>query len=239
MASEHAAWNPAAEFELTQLAPDIWIARHPLSFFGFRMTTCMTVVRLPSGGVWLHSPIPLQGGLKAAVDALGPVQFVVAPNRLHHLYALAAMEQYPQARLFVAPGLTDKNPAFAPHPPLPEAAVAPWADSIDAVFVAGNSELNETVFFHRPSRTLVITDLAVFLGSWDAFATRLYARINGCYNRFGHSFLLRRFFRDVPAARRSVQAMLEWPIERIVMAHGPVLRRDARARLREAFAWLL
>lgn len=221
------------------MAHDLWIARHPLVFYGFKMVTCMSVVRLTSGGLWVHSPIPIQGEVKQQLDALGQVAHIVAPNRLHHLYALACLNQYPSARLYAAVNLASKNAEFGRFPAIPAGASAPWSEAVDSVFVEGNPELNETVFFHRPSRTLIITDLAVHLGPWDAFATRTYARINGCYDRFGHSFLLKRFFRDRKAARRSLRKILEWDFQRIVLAHGPVIDRDARAAFEDAFSWLL
>lgn len=231
--------SPLQELTLTPVAPALWLARHPLSFYGFKMLTCMTVVRLSDGSLWVHSPIPPTPGLMAGLAALGPVRHIVAPNRLHHLYALDFLAACPGATLYVAPGLTDKNPAFARYPAIPPAREAPWKGDIDAVFVEGNAELNETVFFHSVSRSLILTDLAVHIGPWDAFATRLYARLNGFYDRFGLSFLLKRFFKDREAARASLQRILAWDFERIVIAHGPVVADHPRERLRLAFAWLL
>lgn len=203
------------------------------------MVTCMTVVRLASGGLWLHSPVPLNAELKASLDAIGPVEYIVAPNRMHHLYALDCAIAYPRAKLYVAKDLSSKNAAFADFPVIPSGTAAPWFDSIDSVFVEGNTELNETVFFERSSRTLIINDLAVFIGPWDSFGTRVYARINGCYNRFGHSFLLKKFFRDKTAASRSLHRILEWNFMRIVLAHGPIIENDARLTFKAAFTWLL
>jgi hypothetical protein len=40
----------------------------------------MTVVRLADGGLFIHSPVSLDGALRAAVDALGPVTAIVAPR---------------------------------------------------------------------------------------------------------------------------------------------------------------
>jgi hypothetical protein len=232
-------WNPEREFKLTAVAPNLWIVRHPLTFCGFKMVTCMSVLRLASGGLWLHSPVPLSAELKASLDALGSVEYIVAPNRMHHLYALDCTKAYPHAQLYVAKDLSSKNPAFVNFPVIPTGTDAPWFDSIDSVFVEGNTELNETVFFDRASRTLIITDLAVFMGPWDSFGSRVYARINGCYNRFGHSFLLKKFFRDKTAVRRSLHQILEWDFKRIVLAHGPIIENDARLKVETAFAWLL
>lgn len=231
-------WRPESEFELSRVAPDVWIARHPLVFYGFKMVTCMTIVRLGSGKLWVHSPVPLGQALGSAIDALGAVEYIVAPNRLHHLYAIDCASRYPLARLYVAPDLTAKNPAFANFPVIPTGSASPWIEDIDSVFVDGNAELNETVFLHRASGTLIITDLAVFLGPWDSLGIRLYARINGCYNRLGLSFLLKKFFRNRDAAHASIQRIAGWPFERIVLAHGPVIENHAHEAFDAAFEWL-
>jgi len=44
--------------------------------------------------------------------------------------------------------------------------------------------------------------------------------------------------RDRAAARRQVDRMLAWDIERIVLAHGDLVERNGREVLREAYAWL-
>ena len=232
-------WSPATEFRLTAIAPELWVARYPLSFMGFKITAGMVLVRLPDGGLWVHSPIPLTDELKAAVDALGPVRFIVAPNRTHHLSALPWAKAYPDAQLYVAPGLTDKNPAFADYPLIPPTAEAPWASALDSVFVAGNTEMNETVFFHRASRTLIVSDLLVHMGPWDGLLTRLYARLTGCYGRVGQSVVLRKFYKDHGAARTSLAKVAAWDFDRIVLSHGPVIRESAKEIFKSAFAWLL
>ena len=223
---------------LVPVAPDLWIARHPLRLLGMPMTAAMTVARL-GDRLWVHSPIPLSAALRAELDALGSVAWAVAPNRHHHLFAHDFAAAYPNAQLFVAPGLGSKVAALADYPTLPAEAAAPWQDEIASLLVAGNDEMNETVFFHRASRSLIVTDLGVHLGPWDAPITRLYARLNGCYGRFGQTWLLKMLYRDKAAARATLQSILRWQFTRIVPAHGPVIEDDARLAFEKAFAWLL
>jgi hypothetical protein len=239
MSSTDRAWHPESEYKLTNVTSGLWIARHPLVFYGLKMVTCMTVVRLPSGSLWVHSPILLNPSLIDSLNALGPVEYVVAPNRLHHLYALNFLAHYPIAKFYVAPNLETKNPIFEGYPRIPEGPLVPWNGALDSVFIEGNAELNETVFFHRESSTLIITDLAVRLGPWDSFGIRTYARINGCCDRLGHSYLLRTLFKNRNAAARSLERVLRWDFERIVLAHGPVVDVEARKQFESAFAWLL
>ena len=44
------------------------------------------VVRLPDGRLFLHSPIAPSDDLAREVEALGPVAYLVAPNKFHHLF---------------------------------------------------------------------------------------------------------------------------------------------------------
>jgi hypothetical protein len=80
---------------LTQLAADLWTVEHDQTLPGrFHMPTRMTVVRLHDHALWLHSPIPIGDSLADELEALGEVQYLVAPNRLHHLYLPRAQARY-------------------------------------------------------------------------------------------------------------------------------------------------
>src|SRR5690242_14804067 len=66
---------------LREPAPgQLWIAEMPAAKFGFEFGARMTVVRLPGGGLFLHSPIALTPELRRELDALGPVRCVIAPS---------------------------------------------------------------------------------------------------------------------------------------------------------------
>jgi hypothetical protein len=68
--------------------------------------------------------------------------------------------------------------------------------------------------------------------------TALWLRAVGIHGRFGVSRLLRRAFRDRAAARESLDAILAWDFERVVVCHGVVLQRQGKRLLREAYDWL-
>ena len=99
--------------------------------------------------------------------------------------------------------------------------------------------MNEVVFLHRASRTLVVTDLCFNVRHSDHLGTRLFMRVNGAYGRFGPSRLLRSLVRDRPALRASLERILAWDFERVVVTHGEVLEHGGRDALRAGFAWLL
>ena len=99
---------------LNELAKDLWVAWTPQSFYGLRFGARMTVVRLDDGSLLLHSPIPIDEGMKSEIDSLGHVGHIVAPNLFHHVHAQSAVALYPSAQLYVAQGLDKKRPDLRP-----------------------------------------------------------------------------------------------------------------------------
>jgi hypothetical protein len=98
---------------------------------------------------------------------------------------------------------------------------------------------NEVVFFHAPSATLVASDLAFRIGPERPALTRLAFRLAGAYGRLAPTRLERLLVRDRAAFRRSLERILEWPISRVIVAHGEVLESDGHGALTRAFAWAL
>jgi hypothetical protein len=222
---------------LRQLAADIWETEaHWVSGFNFRAR--MTVVRLPSGGLWLHSPVALDDDLTGELEALGPVAHIVAPSRYHHMFAPAAAARYPQATLWAAPTLPDKLPDVSFDAVLGERD-APWSDAIDSLFITGMPMMCETIFFHNSSRTLICTDFFFNIQSEEGWGTRQLWRAMGVWQHPGQSRSWRMLTRDKAAARLSLDAIWQWPVERIVMGHGDVIESDAMQVLRRALTWLV
>ena len=224
---------------LRELARDLWVAERPQRFYGLEVGTRMTVIRLAEGSLLLHSPVALDPALRGALDALGSVRFAVAPNRVHHLHAGEVARAYPEARLWVAPGLERKRPDLAFVGVLGDEAPDAWKGQVDQVFFRGRPYENEVVFLHRASRTLLLCDLAFHFGPSTAPATRLLMRLLRSYGRFGPSRLDPWLIRDRRAARRSLERILAWDFDRVVVAHGDVLESGGREALRRGYAWLL
>ena len=94
--------NPAGE--------ELWTVEGPVvSFYSFPYPTRMAVARLASRQLWLWSPIALTSELAEELEKLGEVRYLVAPNKLHHLFLTEWAERYPGARMYAAPGLAKKR----------------------------------------------------------------------------------------------------------------------------------
>lgn len=220
---------------LTPVAEEVWAAVTPLRFLGLPITSRMTVVRLPEG-LWLHSPVPLEP-VREQLDRLGPVVWRVAPNLMHHLFQLPYQQAYPHSRMAAPAELAIKRADLRIDAFLSDAAPE-WGGKLAAKAIPGNPTLRESVFLHRPSRSLLLTDLAAHMGRWDHWAVRLYARLNGCYGRLGLSYGLKSLYKDRAALRVAVDEILDWDFDRIIPAHGPIIEAGGKAAFRSAFAWL-
>jgi hypothetical protein len=96
--------------------------------------------------------------------------------------------------------------------------------------------LEEVVLFHRPSRTLVLTDLCFNVQRSSSRVARLFFRANGMWRRFGPSRIIRRVaVSDRAALERSLEHVLLWDFERILPGHGDVIEHGGPAALRAAW----
>ena len=224
---------------LRELDRDLWVVERPQRFFGLEVGARMTVMRLTGGSLLLHSPVALDAALRRELDAIGTVRFVVAPNRFHHLYSGDVARAYPQVRLWVAAGVERKRPDLEIAGVLEDEAPAEWKNEVDQRYFCGRPFENEVVFLHRASRTLVLCDLAFNFGPAAPLVTRLVMRLFGGYGGFRPTRLDPLLIRDRHAARQSLERILAWDFDRVVIAHGEVLESGGPGALRAGYAWLL
>lgn len=226
---------------LQPFGPEIWLAPGPeTEVIGFRYPTRMAVIRLAGGGLWIWSPVALSEALGAELADLGEVRHLVAPNSLHHLFLAEWRDAYPLAKLHAAPGLAAKRPDLAFDAELGDAPPLAWSEDLDQVLVPGNRITTEAVFFHRPSRTVLFTDLIQqfpqgWFRGWRAVVARLDLMTEA------EPSAPRKFrvaFTDRVAARAALRRILEWPSATVVMAHGDPVERDGQAFIARAFRWL-
>jgi len=197
----------------------------------------MTVVQLGDGQLLIHSPVAMVPGLKAEVDALGSVRHIVAPNIYHHLYAGDWKASYPDAFLHGARGLAKRRKDLVIDRELGSETPPDWLEYLDTALLEGTM-LNETVFLHRPSRSLIVADLIENFETSPHWPTRAYLKLAGIHGKPGLSRPLRTVFRDKMRARRALDRILSWDFDRIVLPHGNVLESGGNEALRQAYAWL-
>lgn len=217
----------------------VWFAEVPFQRLGFNVGARMTVLALPDGSLFVHSPIGLTEELRRDVDALGPVRHLVAPSGMHYLHLAEWVEAYPEAQPYLAPALRDK--VKLPRKPeiLTATAPAAWSEVMEQVPVLGNSLYDEVDFFHRPSRSLILTDLCFNIPESSKGTTRMWAAALGILGGLSSSRSFIVTIRDRPAARATIERILEWDFDRVIISHGDPVAQDGKAEFRRAYSWLL
>ncbi|RJG17741.1 DUF4336 domain-containing protein [Massilia cavernae] len=223
---------------LQAIAPNLWHLQHEFTVFGIKVSTRMTVVRFEDGRLWLHSPVPLSQPVREQLTSLGTVAFIVAPSKTHHLFAGDAARAFPGAALYGARGLARKRPDLVGLNAIGPAIDPAWAHELEQVFIDGLPVCHESAWYHKASRTLILTDVCQWWTSEAGMVGRAYAMLTGVSSRLGVPRTVRRAIRDRDAFAASARAILAWPFERVVVAHDAIVDKDAHAAVERAFAGL-
>jgi hypothetical protein len=226
---------------LMPFGDDIWIADGTVvSVAGFRYPTRCAVVRLHDNGLLIWSPVTLCETLRAEIGALGDVTHLIAPNTLHHLFIAEWQLAYPKSQLYAAPGLSQKRSDLHIESDLTDVPEPAWIDQMEQVVVM-NKLTTEVVFFHKPSKTVIFTDiLQQFPKGWHVGWRKIIAELDLMVGQTAN--VPRKFrlgFTPRKAARETVRKILDWPAERVLMAHGTPVETNGQDMLRKAFDWLM
>jgi hypothetical protein len=230
-----------AESMLQEFGQSLYIAEGPkVSFFGIPYPTRMAVIKLSDGGAWVWSPVALSDELADAVESVGPVRFIVSPNKIHHLFLPEWAQRWPDARLYAPPGLAKRKPEVKFDDELGDEADPAWATDIDQVIFHGSFAMKEVVFFHHPSRCAIVCDLIqrhpeAEMTGWKGRLMRL----DGLVGKYGSTPREWRasFFRR-EAARTARNKVLSWNPERLLIAHGECAQTGASEIISKALNWI-
>jgi hypothetical protein len=221
---------------LIQIAPHLWHLERGFTAAGLPVTSRMTVVRFADGRLWIHSPVRFSDAVAEQLRGLGTVAWIVAPNRAHHLFAKHAQSMFPQAALYGAPGLAAKRPDLAGMIELGDSVPKEWEHELDQVCIRGMPFVNEVVWFHKQSATLIMTDVLQCWSGKLPWNMSLYARLTGVRSRLDVPRTVRLVTRDKLLAAGSARAILQWPFTRVITAHNSIVEHEAHAAVARAFS---
>ena len=231
---------------LRQIDRDIWVAQQPLRYFGLSVGTRMTAIRLANRELAIISPIAVNDTITSKLDELGTVKHIIAPNLYHYLFAANFKTRYPNATFWAAPGKKKKKPDLAIDVPIVDCQNNLFDeidyllfDGFQTLYLNGYTPLNEYVFYHRASRTLILTDTAFYFDDTFVPMTQLIARLMGGYKLLRPSPLEKLATRDKITVKQAVDQVLEWDFDRVIVAHGSVLETGGKQQFRAGYDWFL
>ncbi len=217
-------------------AGNIWLWEQDQEFCGLELGTRMTVIRLDRNALFVHSPIRLNATIVEQLKKLGDVRFVVCPNKFHHLYIGDFKNHFPEAQFFCAPGLDKKRQDVTFDAVITNQQDLPWNTELAHAVVDGIPMINEVVFHHPASKSLIITDLSLNMRESSSLKTKLLLKLIGAYGHFGLSRLERwAFIRNRRKFSASLKPIFNWDFERIVLAHGTLISANGKELFLQAF----
>lgn len=231
---------------LQRIDNNLWVAEQPQKFMGLAVGTRMSVIRLEDSSLLLISPIEITPEIKQQLNSVGKVKYLIAPNLFHHLYLSEYRQIYPQAWVIAPPGLSTKQPEL----------------KIDKIFtqdeIEFNSEVehtlfegfqafifpkvrtvNEVVFYHPSSKTLIITDSAFNFDDSFPLVTQLAGRVLGSYQTLKPSRLEKIAVQDKQQLKKSIDKIMAWDFNRVIMAQVKIVETNAKEQLTAGYQWLL
>jgi len=199
----------------------------------------MAVFLLATGEVAVHSPIAMDEAGMTALEAIGRPSWILVPNTGHSSDASWYADRYPAARVLVPAAARAK--LFEKVRRIDGSLDEDWPESFHgevAVIPLNGTRIGEVAFVHGPSRTLVLTDAVFHYRDRDLpWLARTFMRANRGYDRFGPTRIFTSFFiQDREAFHASIDALLEYDFDRVIMSHGRMLDSGGKDAIREAFA---
>ena len=204
---------------MNQITANLWEFNREMSLVpGVRLPLRSTLVRLPSGELWLHSPVQMSDDEISQIQQLGDLRYIVAPSKLHHLWFAAARLAFPEAVCLAAPGLAKKRPDLRFDGVLGESESIP---GVEQVFIEGMPWINETVFVVQDS--LLCADLFMNIDQPRNLLSRAAFKAVGALDQVAIERVFRMAIRDRSAFDRSMKNLLALSFQRLIPCHGGIV----------------
>lgn len=186
-----------------------------------------TVVQLKTARVMISPGSMLT---ESQLRGAGEVTDIVAPSLIHTAGMARAAAAFPNARLWGVAGAAAKHPELKWHGVL---GVDSWPfdAELKALPLAGMPKLNETVFVHTESRTLIVTDLVFNIEEPKGAGAWIILNIFGTWKRLAVSRLFLKYVTDDAAFRASIKALITHDFDRLAPSHGAVVERGAKDKI--------
>ncbi len=201
-----------------------------------------TIVRRRDGGLVIYNPVEVPLEIRDQILALGEVTHLVIATKFHNHFIEASQRLFPRAKTYGVRGHLNNPPSKDLHfDGFLQEGEPLFPGEIDE-FAFGGHEFEEVVMIHRDTRTAILHDLLVSNRAGlegHTFWIRLYSFCWGIDERVGvlsYQVILWTKFLSV---RRTVRALLLADVERVLVAHGPVVPAPGESpQLHRALGWV-
>lgn len=186
----------------------------------------------------LHSPCDIDDATAKAISKLGEVYYIVAPGSFHYLHVTSAQRRFPDAQTFICPGIEHKVPRLHFDWILGPRSPMAWSDTINQVLIRGSRYMWEVAMLHKPSKTLVLVDaIEYFTDQTNDVSWQLkgWWKLFRMWNKPKPAPEYWLGWKDKVAASASLESILEWDFDKIILSHGDNITENAKDTARRAW----
>ncbi|KAJ7484472.1 hypothetical protein FB451DRAFT_1128633 [Mycena latifolia] len=229
---------------IREVTTNVWTFSRPFARFGILpVGGRSTAIKMTNGGVWVLASTALNPETKAKIDELGPVQYIISPDAVHHLFLGEFKKAYPTAKL-IAPAAAvtraDKTLVFdgvwGRDPPDTKYG---FEEDIQSCYFSGFKN-KDVAFFHPASATMIEADLLFNLPCTEQYSKTNSSGAVPFFGGFGPSSWLHTKFatamgEDKAAMKRDVKTVADWDFQRIIPCHGDVIETGGKQAWLDAY----
>lgn len=212
------------------ISDDITILESSIKMPLMRLPVTTPLVKLSTGSVLISPGSALNRDLLKSQES---VTDIVANNLFHHAGVPKAASLFSKAKIWGVEGLEKKRSdinwtSFFHKDHWPHHSELPF------IQIKGMSKVNEIVFFHVKSKTLIVSDLCFNLQGTKGFGPWLILSLFGTYNKFAVSKFLLKFIDNNEAFKNSLSEILNFEFENLIVGHGNAIQGNARSLFQKA-----
>jgi hypothetical protein len=212
---------------MRELVENIWVHEDEMVLLGSPLALRMTIVKLVNGQLWVHSPTPISDELVEEIARLGEVGYIVSASNGHNLYLREWIDAFPGAETVVSGGIPKKLGLKDGYTVLGPGFKNIWSEDLDWEYMAGVEFFNESVFLHRKSKSLIVTDLIQnYQNAKPTFVQKyILGPIGFKEICIAPPLKLGLFYKDRTAFQASAARIKHWVFYRIIVTLGDVFEQ--------------
>jgi hypothetical protein len=189
-----------------------------------------TYVPLQKGGILIS---PGSNSQESQLKGLGSVTDLVGPNLYHCAGIQRASAVFPNAKKWGPLGAKEYKNEISWSDEI-SMSNWPYQNELPFVQLQGMPKVNEVVFFHPDSKSLIVADLCFHMLKTKGIGAWIILKMFGTYKKFAVSNFFLRAMTDKAAFEKSLKQVFEFDFDNVIVSHGENLMGDGKNKLRRA-----
>jgi hypothetical protein len=197
---------------------------------GVHFPVSSSFIELKNNKLMVISPGPFEQKMIRKIITKYSTVYCVAPNALHYKHLKSFNALFPEIDIYGPSSLTGKQPWLSEKILSLDSLNEKLKGQVLFFPILGNSLLDETAFYCRQSKSLIVTDLFFNMKNPMPLGRKWILSLVGAKNKIAQSKLVKNSIKDKEAYVRSVKPLGELDCQRIIVGHGHIVEGAAEIK---------